>query len=1069
MKKSLLDQLLDPKNIFKAIYSLESYVFEKELLSDADIKLYNELSDKYNSVKIRQIIAQCKKTLNQKLNSDELFDITVFFKPKKFEENKKEKYRPMHTADLITQICIVSMLNLIMFDDSDDTRKLSDICKLIPSNFYGNIPSTNVDRIFEPWNKKYSEYSKNIIEANREYFVTKKYTHEINLDLQKFFPSINPLYIYNFIWGKICDSYNEEDKIWLDKILKKLLFFNVIFTDSQQDVDYYYEIEPLILDEIKKQDLFFNVGIPQGLPQSYLFGNLCMIEITKATATKFAGDAYCYVDDSVIFTSKIDDFSNAISELNDKFGKLFSFDNESVLLPKELIKFNELISKSYQIKIHEPGNDSKTQITKIEIGDYLFNLAKPASSISFEIRASFDDLEDMTLRRKIKSILEFVQNKINDSQSIGNKELQTLLKRYKKFFTYRLKILDYRDDNEIDDSKLEEFYDNYGLSPFDKEKFSEKLEDDIFQYDAQMLLNFLIVDNKQQQELIKEVRNFENKLQNKFTNNYFSKVLKQHIKLQQLENQEYKSLECYAKNSFEPFLKVNFQKRIKTIKEIIISSEESEDNKISRVVKKYQCGFYEFIYKNSVEFKRKLYNSLLSYVLSIPINDSCNLIKIDNRPILYYELRILMYLRMNYNFNLNKFRNFVEAIFEDIKDNEEKIDLTLFEVLPYFKKYINDPQQIDDLILTHKFVNGIWKNGSKFLHFYTLHNEEHSVELVKNCTKITKSVDYLSVKKFDYYILFLSCYLHDVSMVLYPNIDYFNKEDNLESDLILSKWKNDLKKDDNNINTAPNTTMKKFIVNSFQVVNNYFEENIRVNHQKNSAKFIRTQSELKFIEQVTRKLVADISEAHGFDTKDVYGLKSNAKNDTISEKYLMIILRLADLLDMSKDRVSINILKQNIKQMPEYSQYHWISHMAIDKCTIETEFDSNIKLKNVNVKEKLKIKEDVIIKIYLNTKQMTSLKNAKPCKNINCQIVGRQSIVVSINQTDDISCDGKCNFTCKWMKDKHQYLFNELYSLQKYLSRTDTIFITSFKVIFEIDNTNRLSPEFMDVINNHLN
>jgi len=1067
MKKNLLDQLLDPNNIYKAIYSLESFVFEKELLDDVDIKLYNELSDKFNSLKISRVISKCQKRLEKVLNSDkELFKIKVYFKPKKFDK-KEEDYRPLHTADLITQICIVSMLNLIMYDDSDDIRKLSDICKLIPSNFYGNIPSTNVERIFEPWSKKYSEYSKNIIEANQEYLNTKKYSNEINLDLEKFFPSINPLYIYSFIWNKISDSCDNEDKIWLDKVLKKLLFFNVDFANSQQDVNCYYEnsSEQLNLDEIKNQELFFNVGIPQGLPQSYLFGNLCMIEIAKLTANKFGGDAYYYVDDSVIFTTyAAKEFKKAILNLNNEFETLFLVPNKSeIKLHIDLKKFNHRIS--YQVKF----NDQKSQIIEITKNDYLFNLAKPASSISFEIRASFDDLEDLTLSRKIQSILEFIQNKIVDSQSIDNKELQTLLKRYKKFFTYRLRILDYRYDNEIDKSKLDEFYDNYGLNPFDKEKFSEKLEDDIFQYDAQMLLKFLIVDNKQQQELIKEVGNFENKLQNKFTNNYFSKVLNQHIKLQQFENHAYKSLECYGKKSFEPFLKVNTKKRIKTIKEIIISSVESEDNKISRLVKKYQCGFYEFIYKNSVEFKRKLYNSLISYVLSVPINDSCNLIKIDNRPILYYELRILMYLRMNYNFNLNKFQDFVETIFEDIKDNEEKIDLTLFEVLPYFKKYINDPQQIDDLILTHKFVNGIWKNGSKFLHFYTLHNEEHSVELVKNCTKITKSVDYLSVKKFDYYILFLSCYLHDVSMVLYPNIDYFNKEDNLESDLILSKWKNDLKKEDNNINTAPNTTMKKFIVDSFQVVNNYFEENIRVNHQKNSAKFIKTQSELKFIEQITRKLVADISEAHGFDTKDVYGLKSNAKNDTISEKYLMIILRLADLLDMSKDRVSINILKQNIKQMPEYSQYHWISHMAIDKCTIETEFDSNTKLKNDNVKKKLKIKENVIIKIYLNTKQMTSLKNAKPCKNINCQIVGRQSIVVSINQTDDISCDGKCNFTCKWMKDKHQYLFNELYSLQKYLSRTDTIFITSFKVIFEIDNTNRLSPEFMDVINKHLN
>lgn len=1065
MNKNLFDRLLDSQNIYKAIYSLESYVFEKELLSDADIKLYNKLSDKYNGDKIEHVIKRCQETLKEKFDKNELFEITVFFKPKRFEENK-EIYRPLHTADLITQICIVSMLNLIMFDDSDGTRKLSDVSKLMPSNFYGNIPSINVERIFEPWNKKYSDYSKRIIEANREYFDTKKYTNEINLDLEKFFPSVNPLFIYHFIWDRISYSYDNGDKIWLDKILNKLLFFKVDFTNSQEDVNCYYEnnINQKNLVEIKKRELFFNVGIPQGLPQSYLFGNLCMIDIAKETDSIFDGDSYYYVDDSVIFTTfEIENFESSIRDLNERFDKLFSVNTKSnVKLPVFLKEFNNRIS--YQVKF----NNEKSQINKITPNDYLFDLAKPASSISFEIKASFDDLEDETLRKKIQSILEFINKKINDPKNIERCELQILLKRYKKFFTYRLKILDYRQDNEIDKSNIKLFYKDYGLYPFNKERFSNRLEDDIFQYEAQMLLKFLIVDKKQQFDLIKKVHVFEKKLERNFKNNYFSKVLEQFIKFQQVENREYKKLKYYAKSSFEPFLLVNSQKRMHTIQQIVTPSENSGNNKASILLKKYQTGFFEFIYQNSSEFKRKIYNSLISYILSVHINDSCNLIKNDNRAIHYYELRILMQLRLNYSFNLKNFEIFTEILFDDIKNNEEKIDMSLFEVLPYFKKYITDPQQIDDLILIHKFVNGIWKNGSKFLHFYTLHNEEHSIELIKNCTKITKSIDYLSVKKFDYYILFLACYLHDVSMVLYPNIDYFNKADNLESDLIRSKWKKDFKKELVDIDVANNSDIKKFILGSFNSVNEYFEEIIRNEHPKRSAKFINNQSELRFIKELTRKLVADISEAHGFETKDVYGLKSNAKHDIISEKYLMIILRLADLLDMSKDRVSINVLKQNIKHMPEYSKYHWISHMAINKCTIETEFDSNSILKIDKEQEKQKIKENVIIKVYLNTQQLTSLKNENPCRNINCRVSDRQ-INISINQAEKI-CEGDCNFTSKWMEDKHRYLFTELYSLQKYLSRnSNTIFETSFRVIFEIDNTNRLSPEFMDIINRHLN
>lgn len=73
---------------------------------------------------------------------------------KKYKDNKVS-YMPIHTADLITQICIVALLNIIVFDDKNDKRELSDVSELIPSSFYGNIPSTNVENIFFSWKEKY--------------------------------------------------------------------------------------------------------------------------------------------------------------------------------------------------------------------------------------------------------------------------------------------------------------------------------------------------------------------------------------------------------------------------------------------------------------------------------------------------------------------------------------------------------------------------------------------------------------------------------------------------------------------------------------------------------------------------------------------------------------------------------------------------------------------------------------------------------------------------------------------------------------------------------------------------
>ena len=44
----LYKRLMSDKNIYLSIYSLESYIFNKELLKDEDKVLMNKLRDKFN-------------------------------------------------------------------------------------------------------------------------------------------------------------------------------------------------------------------------------------------------------------------------------------------------------------------------------------------------------------------------------------------------------------------------------------------------------------------------------------------------------------------------------------------------------------------------------------------------------------------------------------------------------------------------------------------------------------------------------------------------------------------------------------------------------------------------------------------------------------------------------------------------------------------------------------------------------------------------------------------------------------------------------------------------------------
>ena len=119
----LQNRLLREDNIFLAISSLNSYVQETKLLSKEDQELLIRLRDIFNEDLINQTIKDVKEQLVKiKDEPDFLFKISVYFKPKK-KTNDNIEFRPIHTAKLIDQIAMVSMLQLLVYD-IDNTGKL---------------------------------------------------------------------------------------------------------------------------------------------------------------------------------------------------------------------------------------------------------------------------------------------------------------------------------------------------------------------------------------------------------------------------------------------------------------------------------------------------------------------------------------------------------------------------------------------------------------------------------------------------------------------------------------------------------------------------------------------------------------------------------------------------------------------------------------------------------------------------------------------------------------------------------------------------------------------------------
>lgn len=202
---------------------------------------------------------------------------------------------------------------------------------------------------------------------------------------------------------------------------------------------------------------------------------------------------------------------------------------------------------------------------------------------------------------------------------------------------------------------------------------------------------------------------------------------------------------------------------------------------------------------NSHRLKRMFLNAVYSKIFKVSLSDDLFLSSYDKKGITYGELRVLSYLRNNVC-DIDKF--FKWEIEPLSPHNMQKIDYTIFEVISLYKRYVIVPDNIDNLINVHKYTCDVWKNGAKHLYFYTLHNQEHAVDLAKNIVKIVKTFSYFRITKYDYYILFLACYLHDISMVRIASENDFLLDKNISEKIVaeiegkwnLSKCTSDIKK-----------------------------------------------------------------------------------------------------------------------------------------------------------------------------------------------------------------------------------------------------------------------------------
>lgn len=1068
-ENELRDRLLSDQNIFHAIYYVDSYIQNKELLSEEDLKLLDEIHDVFfdQSSTIRKVKAIINKLVN---DEDYYLNIDVYFKPKKYEDkNKNIVFRPLHTANLLSQIAMVSMLQILIYDLKEDKKLIpSNMSRLIPDNFYGNRVDYSGNGIFKPWSKQYQEYIKCSNDCMYNCSKSKKYKYEVNLDLVNFFPSINPITLVNYLCSLLPKNSTPNDIELYKIVIKKLCFFKLGDLNEIEKIWYHSSNEVT--------DITFAKGIPQGLPHSYFFANLFMILVKEKYNSVFPGEMFFYVDDSVIFTNGnkgfINDetFSTDIEKLNNSFKEIDKkYKSNDLIIPK---KYNYK-DCDYEIRVHDmEGKSNFYDIDKAikESGElYLHSLSRETSNLSFDLFTNISDDNLKSLERRTKAIVDVIDKEITESDNSDNRSESYVKKlvRYKKYFKYRAKILEYRNENNIE--RLFDSFNNLFNEIFNdvnqniqRENFIDKFNDDILSSLLGLLLENSHNENKIEKELFERINKLIALIYDKNTSHsYLKKAYIDYyiLKKNYIVTDKYNTLSKKVILALHTKSNLSKEKKFLTVKKIFGQRRNVSIKRLYRLLGIEYIGKYDgIVVKNNNEIIRMILNAIYSYVFGYIIDDSISLSKRIHSEISYSELRTLANLR-NKSFNTEDFilnyKNY------SLDEYNQTIDYSLLQVMPYFIKYVKDIKRIDNLILIHKYCCDTWKNGSKYLYFYTLHNQEHAVSLIKSSVQIIHKISYFKIKSFDYYILFSACYLHDISMVSFPNLEKFYIGNNQKADKIYTDF---IK----NLDVANSSETKKTLCNTFQEIELFFENDIRSNHAYNSAMEIRKFKELDFISKSDRELIARISNSHGSDSNVIYGAKSAGTTELINEKMLKILLRLSDLLDISRYRISKLILNHNLENINDTSRFHWLSHLITDGCQLETYYNesSNDKtfLSNHSITEKVILTVDVFLS------QTTADRKKYKCKKIETATLDKKSNLKYILDCDKICDRPECNYLCKWFSIKNNYLFDELASLKYYLNAiVENYYQFDIEILVHpIEKTNITNKEF-DYLTEYMN
>lgn len=208
------------------------------------------------------------------------------------------------------------------------------------------------------------------------------------------------------------------------------------------------------------------------------------------------------------------------------------------------------------------------------------------------------------------------------------------------------------------------------------------------------------------------------------------------------------------------------------------------------------------------------------------------------------------------------------------------------------------------------------------------------------------------------------------------------------------------------------------------------------------------------------------------DTKDIYYVAGEAKDKLVSMKFDKILLRFADLLDMSKHRVTKPILLHNFDNISDESAFHWISHLLTNGYDLE----SSYKVDDINnISSFLTpdgIEENVTLSIFVNLSQFSKL-NSKNCMfgKIKDSSITNDGFEIELCDKNENCSSEMCNFLCGWFNAKNGYLIQEMNELKSYLRRVpekERFYKTDIKIKVIVQNPTNIPDSQLEILQKKL-